>query len=399
MVVPPVTQTDAPDAVFDADQHYYEPLDAFTRHLPKEWAARTVQLAEVNGRTRFIVGGKINDTVTNPTFDPIVKPGAMTDFFRGNPQKRTLEECLGEREPIPAHYRDKDARLGKMDEQEVAQVWMLPTIGMAFEEDLQHDPEAASVAFSAFNRWLLDDWGFAYQDRIFGAPYLAMGDPDRCAREVEWALGQGARIFVVRPSGVATADGWKSPGDPYFDAVWAPLAEAGVTVVPHVAEVGGAGLDRYTGHATGIIGRQPPPLQIAVGHERPIANYLASLVCDKLFDRFPRLRVASVENGAEFLPLTLAGLRRAGFQRPGYFDEDPVETFKRNIWVAPFWEDELSEAVDLIGADRVLFGSDWPHPEGMAEPRHYEKIVAELDDPVAARRIMHDNAAELTAAP
>jgi predicted TIM-barrel fold metal-dependent hydrolase len=169
--------------------------------------------------------------------------------------------------------------------------------------------------------------------------------------------------------------------------------------VPHVAEVGGFGLDRFIPHATGIINTAPPPLQIVVGHERPIANYLAALVCDKLFERFPTVRIASVENGAEFLPLLMAGLRRAGFQRPGYFAIDPVEAFKANVWVAPFWEDDLAEAVGHIGAERVIFGSDWPHPEGMAEPRDYEKMVAELDGPAAERLIMHDNAAGLTRPP
>jgi predicted TIM-barrel fold metal-dependent hydrolase len=115
-----------------------------------------------------------------------------------------------------------------------------------------------------------------------------------------------------------------------------------------------------------------------------------------LFERFPDLRFASVENGADFLRLLLPGLKRAGFQRPGYFRADPVETFKEHVWVAPFWEDDLREVVDLIGPERVLFGSDWPHPEGMAEPRHYDKIVAELEDPAAERLIMFENTALLT---
>jgi predicted TIM-barrel fold metal-dependent hydrolase len=268
---------------------------------------------------------------------------------------------------------------------------------MAFEEDLQFDPEACGVAFQSFNEWLFDDWGFAYRDRLFTSPYLAMGDRDAAVQSVEWALGHGARLFVVRPTGVYTTEGkWRSPGDPWFDPIWVRLHEAGVTVVPHVAEVGGFGLERFITHGQGIIGSAPPPLQVAVGHERPIANYLAALVCDKVFERFPNLRIASVENGAEFLPLVMAGLRRAGFQRPGYFGEDPIATFKRHVWVAPFWEDSLSEAVEQIGAERVLFGSDWPHPEGMAEPRDYEKTVAELQDDYAAQRIMHANAAELT---
>ena len=383
--------------VFDADQHYYEPLDAFTRHLPSGWRARTVQQATVDGRVRFIVGGKLNGTVTNPTFDPIVRPGAMTDFFRGNPEGKQLAECLADREPIPACYRDRDARVEKMDQQRLRYVWMLPTIGMAYEEDLQDDPEACGIAFQSFNEWLDDDWGFAYRDRLFAAPYLAMGDRDAAVRSVEWALARGARLFVVRPTGTFTTERkWRSPGDPWFDPIWARIEEAGVTVIPHVAEVGGFGLDRFAAHAAAVIAGDAPPLQIAVGHERPIANYLAAVVCDKLFDRFPGLRIASVENGAEFLPLLLAGLKRAGFQRPGYFHEDPTETFKRHVWVAPFWEDDLGEAVERLGSDRILFGSDWPHPEGMAEPRDYEKVVAEINDAGAEHRIMFANAAELT---
>jgi predicted TIM-barrel fold metal-dependent hydrolase len=384
------------EPVFDADQHYYEPLDAFTRHLPSGWGERTVQQATIDGKVRFLVAGRLNTTVTNPTFDPIVKPGAMTDFFRGNPQRKEVSECLAEREPCPDYYRDRDARIRKLDDQRVEATWLLPTIGMAYEEGMQHDPEAAAVAFRAFNRWLLDDWGFAYKNRLFSAPYLAMGDVDAAVAEVEWALNQGARMFVVRPSGVFTSSGWLSPGDSYFDPIWARIHEAKVTVIPHVAEVGGPGLDRYRPYQSGVIRGVPSPLQVAVGHERPIANYLGALTCDLLFERFPDLRIASVENGAEFLPLLLRGLRRAAFQRPSYFTKDPVEAFKEHVWVAPFWEDDLSEAVEMIGAERVLFGSDWPHPEGMAQPRDYDKVVDELRNPEATRQIMHDNTSLLT---
>src|SRR5579859_4803022 len=54
---------------FDADNHYYEPLDAFTRHLDPAWRSRAVDVAEIGGRVRYIVGGKVNRAVSNPTFD------------------------------------------------------------------------------------------------------------------------------------------------------------------------------------------------------------------------------------------------------------------------------------------------------------------------------------------
>jgi predicted TIM-barrel fold metal-dependent hydrolase len=390
-----MTGTDQPP-VLDVDQHYYEPLDAFTRHCPKEWRERTVQTAVIGNRTRQIVGGVVNNSVTNPTFDPIVKPGAMADYFRGNPQKRSLLDILSEREPIPSYYRNRDDRLAKMDEQDLHAVWMLPSIGMGYEEALQFDPPAAGQAFKAFNRWLLDDWGYNYKDRIFSSPYLAFGDIPTAIAEVEHGLDNGARIFVVRAQATYTDGGWRSPGDEIFDPIWARIHEAGAVMVVHVGEVGGAGLDKYVEYRGNIIGDIASPLQIAVGHERAIANYLAAVTCDKLFERFPDLKIASVENGAEFLPLSLSGLNRAGFQRPGYFASDPVEQFREHVWVSPFWEDNLLDVVKHLGVDHVLFGSDYPHPEGLAEPRQYEKVAAELNDPIGERKVMWDNAAKLT---
>lgn len=382
--------------VLDTDQHYYEPLDAFTRHCPKEWRARTVQTATIGGRTRQIIAGKIDNTVTNPTFDPIVKPGVMAEYFRGNPEGKQLKDILSQREPLPDYYRNRDARLAKLDEQGVHAIWLLPTVGMGYEETMQYDVPAAAQAFKAFNRWLLEDWGFDYEGRIFGAPYLAMGDIETAVGEVEFGLAGGARLFVVRAQAVYTKDGWRSPGDPVFDPIWARIHEAGATLVVHVGEVGGSGIDKYVEYQGNIIGEVASPLQIAVGHERAIQNYLGALTCDRLFERFPGLRVASIENGAEFLPLLLAGLNRASFQQPGYFSSHPVEQFKEHVWVAPFWEDDVVEVVRHLGADHVLFGSDYPHPEGLAEPRQYEKVVASLGDPAAERKIMWENAAALT---
>ena len=97
---------------FDADNHYYEALDAFTRHLDPRLGPRTVQWAEIDGRKYHVVGGRVSHAVVNPTFDPIAKPGAMHDYFRGNPEGRSPLEFLRDRERIRPEYRDRDARLG-----------------------------------------------------------------------------------------------------------------------------------------------------------------------------------------------------------------------------------------------------------------------------------------------
>src|SRR5688500_15446717 len=75
---------DAPSfALFDADNHYYEATDAFTRHLPRELRRRSVQWAEVEGRSRLLVGGSVCNFIPNPTFDPIARPGCLYDYYLG----------------------------------------------------------------------------------------------------------------------------------------------------------------------------------------------------------------------------------------------------------------------------------------------------------------------------
>jgi predicted TIM-barrel fold metal-dependent hydrolase len=101
-----------------------------------------------------------------------------------------------------------------------------------------------------------------------------------------------------------------------------------------------------------------------------------------------------VENGSEFLRDLFRKLGSASRKLPGFFAEDPVETFRRHIWVNPFWEDDVNEVVALMGADRVIFGSDWPHIEGMAQPLDYA-VELKAFDPVTRRRILWDNTYEL----
>jgi predicted TIM-barrel fold metal-dependent hydrolase len=81
---------------------------------------------------------------------------------------------------------------------------------------------------------------------------------------------------------------------------------------------------------------------------------------------------------------------------PGFFGEDPTDLFRRHIWINPFWEDDPYEIAELVGSERVIFGSDWPHIEGMPKPLDYATELKEFDA-AAQRRILRENAAELSA--
>ena len=106
--------------VFDADNHYYEALDAFTRHLDPAWGPRTVQWAEIDDRKYHVVGGRVSRAVVNPTFDPVAKPGVLRDYFRGNPNGDNPIELLKARDRISPAYRDRDARVAQLDDHGLA---------------------------------------------------------------------------------------------------------------------------------------------------------------------------------------------------------------------------------------------------------------------------------------
>ncbi len=129
-------------------------------------------------------------------------------------------------------------------------------------------------------------------------------------------------------------------------------------------------------------------------YHRGIMDAMQSAVCHGLFTRFPTLRVMPIENGSKWVAPLLDALAHTYEMQPRIFDEDPVEVFKRNVWVHPFHEDDPMDIVRLIGAERVLFGSDYPHPEGLEQPRSYVDRLAELPhDDIA--RIMGGNLAQI----
>jgi len=381
---------------FDCDNHYYEAADAFTRHVPKDMQPRCVQWCEIDGRRHHVVAGKLSHAVTNPTWNPIAKPGALHDYFRGNPTGRSPIEMLKDREPLPSEYVDRDARLARIAEQGLQAVWLFPTLGVLYEELMKEDIEATKVLFRAFNRWLDEDWGYNYRDTIFAAPYITLTDPAFAVEELEWALGRGARVVCMRPAAVYTAAGWRSPASPMFDPFWARLNEAGIPLVVHAGDSGyttqGYAEDGFGSSFGG--GRGYVPSIKAFNIERAACDWLMTLSLEKLYERFPNLRIASVENGSGFLPDLYRKLPQHKDTLMGWFKEDPLEKFKEHVWINPFWEDDPDEVAAHMGADRVIFGSDWPHIEGMPTPLDY---VVELKgfDPADRKRILLDNVVDL----
>jgi len=123
----------------DADNHYYETLDAFTRHLDPAFKRRGVQVMKNGTHTELVIGGKVNGFIPNPTFDPVIVPGCMDLQFRGKIPEGVDPRSLTRVEPISACYQDRDARLEKLDEQSLEAVLLFPTLGCGVEQALVDD--------------------------------------------------------------------------------------------------------------------------------------------------------------------------------------------------------------------------------------------------------------------
>jgi len=378
--------------VFDADQHFYEPLDAFTRHLDPAHR-QAIRWADVEGRTKLLVGDRLFKMIPNPTFDPIARPGALAAYFRGeNREGADTATLVGELEPIRPEYRRRGDRIAAMDRQGVTTTLLLPTLALGIEELLHDDPPALHAAFRAFNRWVDEDWGFARDGRIVTAAVMTLADPLQAEADLGWVLERGASCIVFRPAPVMGWGHQRSPADQAHDRFWAMAAEAGVLVAFHAADSGYSRQAADWGERTHFQGYKDSPLTeiLSLHIERPIFDTMAALVAHGLFDRHPNLRVATIELGSGWVPELIRRMSISYGKIPQAFRRDPVEAFREHVWVTPFQEDHVAQLVDLLGADHVLFGSDWPHPEGIANPLDFIDQLAGLpDDDV--RRIMGGN--------
>jgi predicted TIM-barrel fold metal-dependent hydrolase len=381
----------------DADNHYYEPRDCFTRHLDPRFRASAVHTRrDAAGREQVWIGEQPCRYLEGVFgFERIARPGSLAAKLRQQRGAAGGDDVEHEMRP---EYRERAARLALLDAQGIEAALLFPSLAVCVEPYLERDAAALFAHLRAFNRWLEDDWGFGRDGRLYGAALLSLLDRDAAVAELERVLGRGARVLCIK----AGAAGKRSPADPHFDPLWARIEEAGAVVAFHSGNSG------YNGRLAPLWGEEPDPPAyrqsafqwITAFADRPTMDTLAALTLQGLFGRFPGLRLLSVENGSLWLPYLFSALDRraaAGRHAPGppaRPRERPSELLARHLWVSPFPEDDLAPLLTALGAERVAFGSDFPHPEGLAEPASYARTLAGLSEP-QARRILRDNALEL----
>ena len=380
----------------DADQHYYESQDCLTRHLDKKYK-NVVRWVKTADQTSVLINARQLTVVPNPTYDPVGSPGSLETYFRSNNTAGLELRDMIVMHPLQPEYQNRQARLERLDEQGVQLAWLIPSLGLGIEEMLQEDPESGMAVFTAYNKWLHDDWGYTKDERIFTGPMISLMDADLAEKELDRVLPLGAKMVIMRAGPVGNQYGRPpSPADTRFDRIWAKIAEAGVVVAIHA---GDAGYSKYLGdwgEGTKYKGFKSSPLAevLAVGTERPIFDMMAAMVCHGLFDRHPKLKIATLELGSAWVHELHRRLRTAYGKTPQLFKRDPVESFRQHVWVAPFYEDNIAALRDVQGAERILLGSDWPHPEGLSEPSKWVEDFRVLG-PLDMKKALRQNLLEL----
>ncbi len=232
----------------------------------------------------------------------------------------------------------------------------------------------------------------AEDPRLLGVALVPLADPARAATETQLAIEAGCKAVMVPTA----APPEKSPTHPDYDRMWATLCEA---EIPFIVHVGGGG--RMVPESFRNNGRPRPAESGGEGvgskefaglHKFP-EYFFSMLVLDGLFDRFPTLKGASLEQGCEWL-VTLIRRLDVAFDAFARSEPDikalklrPSEYVRRHLRFAPFPLEDVGWVTEQVGPDLLLFGTDYPHAEGGRNPLgHFERSFDAAGTPEALRQ-------------
>jgi predicted TIM-barrel fold metal-dependent hydrolase len=325
-----------PTVVVDADGHVVEPRSAWAG-LGDEHRPRIDR--DAGGYEHVVVG---DAEILAVPLGTLATPGSR---FSDPGAFTSLEDArAGGSDPV--------ARLADMDAEGIDQAVLYPSIGLYF---WALDDAAAAVAVArAYNDWL-SGYCAAGPDRLFGAAMLPMQDPAAAAAEMRRAVAElGFRAAFVRPNPCRG----RSLSDPAYRPVWEAAEELDAAIGVHEGSsviVPTLGADRPFN----------PLVLHATSHPFEEMLAYAQLVAFGVLDRHPGLKVVLLESGGGWLPFWLERLDEQAESFSGFCPDmslRPSEYFARQCWISfEVGERTLPALVPFVGADRIVWGSDYPH--------------------------------------
>ncbi|HEY4944305.1 MAG TPA: amidohydrolase family protein [Rhizomicrobium sp.] len=359
--------------VIDCDSHVMEPADLWQRYLEPEFRDRAIRIELRDGIEHLIIGEQsVLAGVLGGLGGAHLTPAEL--FVGGTSYAAGCE---------PASYEPK-ARIALLDSWRVDQGVLFPTIGiLPFPTE---DAKLASAYCRAYNRWQAE-FSQGAPGRVIPIALVNWHDIDEAVRELRHCVRAGFRGLFVPPEII---DG-RRPGEPHFDPIWRTCEEAGIPGCLHVIvrfAAGGGLFNNWGATRPGSI------FTFGLGATGQLIPAMAAMVTDLLFERFPKLKIVSVEAGCGWAAYLMDRLdEKHGRFGAGAMSLKPSDYIRRNCYfVAEPEERTIGAMLDLVGEDRILWGSDYPHVDSYLDaPQQIRRAVAALS-PERQAAVLGENA-------
>jgi predicted TIM-barrel fold metal-dependent hydrolase len=433
-------ENELPYRINDADNHFNEPGDCFERYIdPKDKDLAIREVKAPNGQKMMLFAGKPskfhlqNHVLSNDAIEQLLGDTSDLGLTVGHDATKTDEEAKErdrvrvpgmlltrlnplkdlsdeERKAFIEDFRNKeeafgnrDLRLALMDEQGIDKALMFPAAAHDIEYEFADNVDALYANIRAFNRWMHEEVGYVAEDRMFLPPYIAFADPELAVKELKQVMADGATMIQTKSGhahgGRDNPFGGRSLADPVFDEFWSICNEANIRLTVHL---GGTDYQKYgadwSEDPNSVFGDFNAFMWTNYWGDRPAMELTWALVLHNFFGRFPNMKVCLSEMGTVWVPYAVRKMdhaymlgRKAKWAENGRLDKRPSQIFREHFIVAPYPEENVARVVSEVGIEPIVFGSDFPHGEGLAFPGKYAgaQLSTFSDDDV--KRIMRDN--------
>ena len=338
--------------IIDTDTHVTEPPDLWTNRLPVAWGDRRmhVEWNDLMGADVWMIG----DTVVTKAWG-----GAMWGWDEPFPSAPPRQA-----DAHPATY-DLTARLEAMDASGIRAAVLYPNIaGLAFDPFCTlPDQEIAAAHVSAYNDYQLE-WIAPAPERFVPMAAVPYWDVPRAVAEIERTAALGFKGIVT--TGAPHKHAQPYLGDHHWDPMWSACRDAGMSVSFHAAN--GDISESIAVERIMIDGPAVTFTRAATGAFLDNGQQVTDLLLCGVLPRFPDLKFVSVESGLGWIPFVLESCdyhfkkSRVDKEKPEFGDMLPTDLFRRQVYVN-YWFERLEPwHVETIGADNILFETDFPHP-------------------------------------
>lgn len=377
--------------VVDADSHWSEPSDLFTRLAPAALKERVPHHEVIDGQRMWVMDGVA-----------IGQAGAGAVIGADGKKAKAVDSLMvWQVEDAHAGASDPKARIGVLDDFGInAQVIFPSTIGLG-GQDLGKiaDQDLCRISIEIYNDGMAEIQEES-GTRLLPMPLMPAWSVDLCVAEARRVAAMGARgvNMTSDPQDLGAPD----LASPEWDPFWAACAELQLPVHFHI----GASITGMTFYGKYFWPSQAPGTKLAIGGSLLFignARVVTNLILAGIFDRHPDLQCVSVESGVGWIPFILETLDYEMFENApdelAKLRKPPSEYFRSNLY-ATFWfennRNRLPDLVEAVGEDRILFETDFPHPTCLY-PDPLQGVAAKMGtlSPDVRAKIMGENARRL----